>query len=139
MPRHIVEAYGESWTDPDHIATNGAFRLESYKPGEYINLVRNSTYHGGSSGNLEQVEALLRNTRSGPEQLEMYEMDRVDIAYLSDETFQARYRYAEEYVCNPSQRLYFMGFDTSCPPFADVRVRRAFAMAVNVERLADES
>jgi oligopeptide transport system substrate-binding protein len=35
--------------------------------------------------------------------------------------------------------LYFVGFDTSRPPFDDVRVRRAFAMAVDRERLADEA
>jgi oligopeptide transport system substrate-binding protein len=34
--------------------------------------------------------------------------------------------------------LFFVGFDTSRPPFDDVRVRRAFAMAVDRERLADE-
>jgi ABC-type oligopeptide transport system substrate-binding subunit/class 3 adenylate cyclase len=138
VPRHIVEEHGESWTDLEHIVTNGGFRLESYKPGESMILVRNPTYHGESSGNLERVEVILSTSRYSPEELELYKMDRVDIASLGDGTPHAKNSYAEEYVIVPMQSTFFLGFDTSRPPFNDVRVRRAFAMAVDRERLADE-
>ena len=138
IPSHVVETYGDAWTDPEHIVTNGAFRFESYKPGELISLVRDPTYHGGVSGNLEKVEMPLSRLRDSPRELGLYEMDRVDVAYLSDETFQARYTYAEEYVSEPKQSLFYVGLNSSRPPFDDVRVRRAFAMAVDRERLANE-
>jgi len=138
VPGHVVETYGDAWTDPEHIVTNGAFQIESYEPGEAMSLVRDPTYHGESSGNLERVEVNLGDSMYSPEELELYEMDSVDIASLSEVTRHARHKYAEEYVSEPSQTLYYVGFDTSRPPFADVRVRRAFAMAVDRERLADE-
>jgi ABC-type oligopeptide transport system substrate-binding subunit/class 3 adenylate cyclase/ribosomal protein L40E len=138
VPGHVVETYGESWTDLEHIVTNGAFILESYKPGEFIILVRNPTYHGGFSGNLERVELDLSTLRNSPEELELYEMDSVDVANLSFATYHARHTYAEEYVSEPKQNLYCVSFDTSRPPFDDPRVRRAFAMAVDRARLADE-
>jgi len=138
VPRHIVEEYGESWTDLEHIVTNGAFTFESYEPGESMSLVRDPTYHGGFSGNLERVEVILSTSQYSLEEIELYEMDSVDIAHLSPETLDARDKYAEEGVLEPMQSLFFVGFDTSRPPFADVRVRRAFAMAVDRERLADE-
>jgi oligopeptide transport system substrate-binding protein len=138
VPGHVVETYGDAWTDMEHIVTNGAFQIESYEPGQFISLVRSPTYHGGFSGNLEKVDVKLHKRTRSPEELELYETDRVDVAILGDTTYHARYRYAEEYVSEPMQNLFFVGFDTSRPPFADVRVRRAFAMAVDRQKLAYE-
>jgi ABC-type oligopeptide transport system substrate-binding subunit/class 3 adenylate cyclase len=138
VPGHVVETYGDAWTDMEHIVTNGAFQIESYEPGQFISLVRSPTYHGGFSGNLEKVDVKLHKRTRSPEELELYETDRVDVAILGDTTHHARYRYAEEYVSEPMQNLYFVGFDTSRPPFDDVRVRRAFAMTVDREKIADE-
>jgi len=138
VPGHVVEAYGDAWTDPEHIVTNGAFKIESYVPGESMSLVRDPTCHGRSSGNLEGVEIKLSNSVHSPEMLELYEMDRVDIARLSEATYHARYTHAEEYISEPLQSAYYVGFDMSRPPFDDPRVRRAFAMTVDKERLAYE-
>jgi len=138
VPGHVVETNGDTWTEPEHIVTNGAFRLESYKPGKLISLVKDPTYHRWSSGNLERVEVILSTSQYSLEEIELYEMDSVDIAHLSPETLDARYKYAEEYVTINSQNTFIIGFDTSRTPFDDVRVRRAFAMAVDRERLADE-
>ncbi len=138
VPSHVVEAFGEAWTDPEHIITNGAFQIESYVPGESMSLVRNPTYHGRSSGNLEKVEIPLSRLGNLPEELEQYKMDRVDVVKLSETTYHARYTYAEEYVSEPVQSLFYIGLNMSCPPFDDVSVRRAFAMALDRERLAYE-
>jgi len=138
VPGHVVETHRDAWTDPEHIVTNGAFQIESYEPGESMSLVRNPTYHGRFSGNLERVEVNLSESQYSTEELELYERDSVDIASLGDATIRARHKYAEEYVSIPLQSIFFVGFDTSRPPFDDVRVRRAFAMAVDRERLANE-
>jgi oligopeptide transport system substrate-binding protein len=138
VPGHVVEACGDTWTDLENIVTNGAFTLESYEPGESMSLVKDPTYHRGFSGNLERVEVNLSESQYSAEELELYEKDCVDIAFLSERTIHARHKYAEEHVSMPMQSVYFVGFDTSRPPFADVRVRRAFTMAVDRERLANE-
>jgi oligopeptide transport system substrate-binding protein len=41
LPRHVVEAQGESWTEVGNIVTNGPFRLEAWQPGQSMVLVRN--------------------------------------------------------------------------------------------------
>jgi len=132
-----VEAYGDAWTDPEHIVTNGAFKIESYIPWESMSLVRNPTFHGRSSGNLERVEMHL-SRGNPPEELELYENDGVDVVEIREAIYHARYTYAEKYLSEPRQSLYYVGFDTSRPPFDDPMVRRAFAMAVDKERLAYE-
>ncbi len=138
VPRHVVEAHGDAWTDVGNIVTNGPFQLESYQPSERITLVRNPSYHGHFSGNLQRVEVQLNVNRRSTEELEIYESNGVDFAQLGEETYHVRHRYADEYISEPSPSTSFVRFDTSRPPFDDLRVRRAFAMAVDRERLADE-
>jgi oligopeptide transport system substrate-binding protein len=138
VPRHVVEERGDAWTDVGNIVTNGPFLLESFQPGERIILVRNPSYNGPFSGNLRKVEVKFNLNRMSSEELKIYDSNGVDLAELGVETFHARHRYAEEYTSGPSPRTYYVQFDTSRPPFDDARVRRAFVMAVDKERLADE-
>jgi oligopeptide transport system substrate-binding protein len=138
VPRHVVEAHGEAWTDLDNLVTNGPFLLESFHQGESIILVRNSTFHGRFPGNLQQVEVKLNLPILSSGELEMYELDRVDIAKLGEATYPERHRYVEEYISGPEPGTIYVGFDTSRSPYDDPRVRRAFVMSVDRERLADE-
>jgi oligopeptide transport system substrate-binding protein len=138
VPRHVVVTYGDAWTDPEHIVTNGAFQIESYVPGEHINLVRNPTYHGGFTGNLERVEVKFSDTGNPSEGVELYEVDGVDLVELNKTTYHARHRHVEDYTTEIQGVISFIGFDMRRPPFNDPRVRRAFVMAVDRERLADE-
>jgi oligopeptide transport system substrate-binding protein len=138
VPRHVLEAHGEAWTDPANLVGNGPFQLESYQPGESIILVRNPAYHGRFQGNLRRVEVKLDARPLSSEALERYESDDVDIAFLGEATIPARQRYVEEYISIPEPGTIFVAFDTSRPPFDDPRVRRAFVLAVDREKLADE-
>jgi ABC-type oligopeptide transport system substrate-binding subunit len=139
VPRHVVEAHGEAWTEPGNIVTNGPFRLESWQRGQSIVLVRNPDYHGRFRGNVQRVELSLLAEWSA--RLEMYEADSLDILDLlalpPSESHRARQEYAGEYVSLPELQTTHVGFDVSRPPFDNVRVRRAFVLATDRERLAD--
>lgn len=138
VPRHVVEAHGDAWTDMGNIVTNGPFQLESYKRGECITLVRNPSYHGHFTGNLQRVEFILGVNVNSSEELEIYDSNHVDFAQLGAETYHTRHSCAEEFISKPLPLTYYVRFDTSSPPFDDLRVRRAFVMAVDRKRLADE-
>jgi len=139
MPRHVVEAHGEAWTDVENIVTNGPFRLTAWQRGESMVLVRNPEYHGRFTGNVQRVELSLLLDPSA--HLEMYLTDGLDIFHLCDlpapEVDRARHRHAGEYVSVPTLGTFYVGFDVSRPPFDDPRVRRAFVLATDRETLAD--
>jgi ABC-type oligopeptide transport system substrate-binding subunit/class 3 adenylate cyclase len=138
VPSHIVEAYGEAWTEPEHIVSNGPFRLDSYEPAERICFIRNPSYHGEFLGNLEKTEVKLSDSLDSIEVFKLYKRDLVDIAVLGLDTFNFRHRFAEEYVTVPGPTLYYLVFDVMRPPFDDLNVRRAFVMALDRERMANE-
>ncbi|HSR31365.1 MAG TPA: ABC transporter substrate-binding protein, partial [Anaerolineae bacterium] len=139
VPREVVRAYGERWTELENIVTNGPFRLEAWKRGESVVMVRNPEYHGHFGGNVQKAELSLHEDPT--HQMEEYEADGLDIMYLWGLPFpewdRVRHRHTEEYITGPVQGICFLTFDASRPPFDDPRVRRAFALATDRETLAD--
>jgi oligopeptide transport system substrate-binding protein len=139
VPRHVVEAHGEAWKEPGNIVTNGPFRLQAWQRGESMVLVRNREYHGQFTGNVQRVELSLLLDPSAI--LKLYEADGLDTLVLwgslPPEMDRARQRQAGEYVSVPWLLTWYVGFDVRRPPFDDLRVRRAFALATDRETLAD--
>jgi oligopeptide transport system substrate-binding protein len=131
VPRHVVELHGEAWAEPENIVTCGPFRLETWQPGELMRLARNPKYPGRFTGNLEHVE--LHLSSSDPvASLEMYERDRLDVVDITEfEAGRVRQRHAGEYRRVSQLVTVYLQFDVSRPPFDDVRVRQAFALATS--------
>jgi ABC-type oligopeptide transport system substrate-binding subunit len=139
VPREAVQTYGEAWAEVENIVTNGPFRLAAWQRGESALLVRNPEYHGHFGGNLQQAVLSLHDDPIG--QMEKYEADGLDVTQLWDlplpEWDRVRQRHTDEYITGPAQGTCFLAFDVSRPPFDDARVRRALALAIDRETLAD--
>jgi ABC-type oligopeptide transport system substrate-binding subunit/class 3 adenylate cyclase len=135
VPRHVVERHGEAWAEPENIVTCGPFRLEAWQPGELMTLARNPDYPGRFRGNLECVELLLSDLEPAVS-LEMYERHRLDVVDVTAfEVDRMRQRYAGEYRRFPQLVTAYLQFDVSRPPFDDIRVRQALALATDREAL----
>jgi ABC-type oligopeptide transport system substrate-binding subunit/class 3 adenylate cyclase len=141
IPRHVVEAKGSAWTDPGSIVSNGPFILESWRHGDSMAVTRNPRFHGHCSGNVNQVELALFPAREWLARLDMYEADLLDTFLLHSEAPQETdrivQRHAGDYVSPLIASAHYLVFDSSRVPFEDVRVRRAFAYAVDRQALAD--
>jgi oligopeptide transport system substrate-binding protein len=99
-------------------------------------LVRNSEYRGRFAGNVEQIELFPVECSVAQK---MYADDGLDILDLGllppPEMDRAWQRHAGEYLSVPRLETVFVAFDASRPPFDDVRVRQAFALATDREKL----
>ena len=141
VPRHVVEAFGNAWTDPENIVTNGPFTLTSWRHNDLMVLTRNPRYHGRFSGNVNQVELSLFPAGEWLTHQEIYEADQLDVFWLSnrhpEDMKRILHRHASEYISPPLAAAQFLVFDTKSAPFNDPRVRRAFAYAVDREALVD--
>jgi peptide/nickel transport system substrate-binding protein len=140
VPSRAIEEHGDLWTEPEHIVTNGAFRLASWAKGEMMTLERWQGFHGAFPGNAERLEIkLYPGDASGL--LTEYEQDRLDVFTLTDTPIEqhetARQRLAGEYVSIPVLATWFVLFDYRRPPFDDRRVRLAFAQAADRGLIAD--
>lgn len=138
VPRWAIEKHGTTWTEPDQIVTNGPFRLIAWQHNEKMIMERNPGYHG-RWGNVQRLELLLEGNPA--ELLARYERDELDLLNLwflpTAVMDHACHRHAEQYVSGPQLLTYYLTFDVTRPPFDDLRVRRAFALAIDKERIAN--
>jgi ABC-type oligopeptide transport system substrate-binding subunit len=129
LSRRVVERWGEAWWQPENILSNGPFRLLHFEP-EHIVLEHNPLYFGESSGNLTRAEYLAIPDEN--ERLRLFRSGSLDWAGQMPEmpddmaTFlqHAPSLFASYLVLAPQ------------PPLADLRVRRAIAMAIDRQSLA---
>jgi oligopeptide transport system substrate-binding protein len=138
VPRHVVQAHGDRWVELGNLVTNGSFQLVS-EDDERLILERNSTYHGRFTGNLDRVEARL--IRSATEAWNEYRTDQLDCLQLmplfSPEGHdRARRLHPDEYIGGRIPSVTFLALDVTRPPFDDILVRRALALAIDRDSLA---
>jgi ABC-type oligopeptide transport system substrate-binding subunit/DNA-binding SARP family transcriptional activator len=139
VPQHVVEQYGSAWVEAEHLVTNGPFRLERWRRGQDMALIRHPGYRGQVSGNAQNVELFFSSDSAAI--LEWYEAGNLDVLYLSrlslTDRERARQWHADEYVFGPALDTTYVGFNVSRPPFSDARVRQALALAIDQEALAN--
>ncbi|MCB0163448.1 MAG: AAA family ATPase [Anaerolineae bacterium] len=138
VPRHVIEAHGAAWTALNHIVTCGPFQLTGWEPDRLMTLTRYNDYRGPFTGNLTQVELYL-DASTPEEMLARYETGDFDVLNLWAFT-QRRHiqqRYPDEFFSVPKLRVHFLCFNNRQSPFDDPRVRRALALALDREMLAN--
>jgi oligopeptide transport system substrate-binding protein len=128
--RDLVEKFGPAWTEPGNLVTNGPFLLASWSHQNAIELAANPRFFLGKPG-IERVRMSMINEKTTA--LALYERGELDfIDNTSIPTLEkARLARLPESRQVPQLRGYYYGFITDRKPFDDVRVRRAFSMAVD--------
>jgi ABC-type oligopeptide transport system substrate-binding subunit len=109
-----------------------------------MRLARNPFYAGRCRGNVEQVVLHFPQEESTQDllaPLEQYVRGDLDVLTLTDasvhEGDRIRRQFAAEYLSAPWLFTIYLGFVTSRPPFDDVRLRQALALATDREELAN--
>ncbi len=133
LPRWVVEGPQQPWTAPGNYICNGAFRLESWRPGKRMVLTRNPHYRGMSRGNAARVEAPI--VVEYEDLLGAFDAGELDgISLLRTRPAQVaglRARYRRRLTVLPYLSTFFLAFNCSCPPFDVLGVRLAFVHAMD--------
>lgn len=131
VDRNNVAQGGEWWRDPNG---TGPFELGQWSRGELLVLERNDSYYG-KKANLDKVEFQLW---SGVP-MRMYETGDIDVTGVSvtyiDRVTDPAGPFHDQLQKVPELSFYYIGFNSTRPPFDDVKVRKAFAMAIDKEKI----
>jgi oligopeptide transport system substrate-binding protein len=139
LPEHAVKKFGERWSRESKVS-NGPFMLVSWRPNDRVVLTKNPKFYDAANVKLDGVvffptqddDAAFRRYSAG--ELDMHE--RWPIAELS--------RIQKDPVVVKEARKYsyllvtYTNFNNTRKPFDDVRVRRALAMSVDRQTIADK-
>ena len=129
-PKHRCEALGEAWREPANLVSNGPFVLHELDD-QHLALRAREGW-AGSRGNVRTATFALRPFGAGFEDL--WRAGRGDITATSTEDFAGAADTVVE--LGPALGTWYVGFHASGPPFDDERVRRAFALALDVDHVA---
>ncbi len=139
LPSWLVEAQGKAWATSEKIVTNGAFKVVSWVPGLELKLEHNVFDSVWSSGNVRTLRCkIFHDYRDALKAYKDGQVDLLDMVSADAQLVAAlREEHGDELISVPVQSTSYLVFRTDRPPFCDVNVRRAFAHAINRQRLAE--
>jgi oligopeptide transport system substrate-binding protein len=129
-----IETYGSPrWTDPEHMVTNGAYRIALRRIRDRIRLVKSDNYWNRENVKLNVIDALA--VTSQVTTVNLFDTGKADwitnppAIVLRELLKPGRPRV----FLNPKAMLctYYYMINTKRKPLDDVRVRRALALAIN--------
>jgi ABC-type oligopeptide transport system substrate-binding subunit len=136
VPRKLVES-GDAWQEQAY--GSGPFKVKEWKHGQSITLVANEHYWQGAPGVANVVMPFNKDSETA---YQLYQTGELDImgsqqnpvpsAHIAELQGQPDFKSAAALATR------YIGFNNLKPPFDNVDVRRAFALAVDKQTLANQ-
>ena len=132
-PQKVVEEFGEDWTKPENIVSNGAYVLTEHLPNERSVRERNEMYWDNENTIIDKTVALVINDENvALTRFMAGELDRTEVP--AGQFPRLKKEHPEKAVSFPQLCNYYYTFnqsDSGPEAFKDVRVRQALSLAVD--------
>ncbi|MBT5902906.1 MAG: peptide ABC transporter substrate-binding protein [Opitutaceae bacterium] len=126
-----LERKGTAWTRPENFVGNGAFNLKTWQPNRKIIAKRSPTYWDAANVPLDEIHFYPIESIDTEER-----MFRTGQLHITNEVPLSKIKTylkenPESISIMPYNGVYFYRFNTTKPPFDDVRVRKALSYAID--------
>lgn len=135
-PKWVIEKYGDQWTKAGNIVVNGPYILKEWKPQDYILVQKNPQYWDAKNVKLNTIKYLASDDI--PTNYKMYKSGAVDWMSGIDATMIDEIKLRKDYQVSSQFATYYINLNCQKKPFDDVRVRKAFAAAIDKKTLVDK-
>jgi len=131
-----VEQYGDKWTEPQNIVTDGPFKMTKWEHDSEIDLVKWDGWRDAKDVSLTSVPGkIIVDGTTRVQAFESGEIDVLDGGGLPPDEI-ARLKSTPEYESYPSLGTYYYGFNVKNIP--DLHERRALSLAINRREIIDQ-
>ncbi|MBL8381157.1 MAG: ABC transporter substrate-binding protein [Burkholderiales bacterium] len=134
------DPWGLNWTK-NNIAGGGAYKVESWKPGQEIIYVRNDDWKSGPAPKIRRI--IQRDVPNAGNRRALLVKGDIDMTYsLPPKDFSEVAKEGGSVKVNSlpiENAIWYLGMLTSRPPFNNVKVRQAIAYAVPYDKLYDSA
>lgn len=135
--RPSLAAFGDAFSRPGRLVSNGAYRLEDFSPNDRITAVRNPHFREAGSVRIPRVAyiptpdvaAAVRRYAAG----EIESLDDLP----ADQIRSLRARFGDQVVLTPALGVLALMVNLRKAPLGDARVRHALSLAIDREFLAE--
>ncbi len=139
VPVDLIEKVGDDWVKPEHLVSNGAYRLDSWRLNDRIRLRKSPTYWDADEVALETVDVLPINKANVA--YNFYASGDADLAIdkgLMPPALLDELKQRDDFHSAPFLGTFFLRYNCVEGVFADGRVRRAFSLAVDKRRIVEK-
>lgn len=137
VPRWQVEKYGRRWTDAGNCVSNSSYRLVDWRIGDRITFELNPGYTGPNKGSVERMVEIFTTpgTSNAVLAYENDEIERTSVDVQDIDRIRRDPDLNKQLYTFPYFATTYLIMQTQIPPMDDVRVRRAFAKAIDRDAL----
>jgi len=136
VPRQTISKFGDRWLMARPLPVSGAYQLEAWRVNDKIRLRKNHRYWDAANTRTELADFL--PIGSPTVALNLYETGGADVVWDKElvpvELLDLLLK-RPDFHAYPLLGTYFIRFNVTKKPFNDARVRQAFALAIDKERL----
>lgn len=133
-----VVTHGKAWTRPENYVGNGPFSLVEWQPHKRIVVKRKDAYWDARNVWLKEIRLLAFDNGEAEERA--FRAGQIDVTMSVPPTKLAGYQTEEGGVLRraPLQETRYLSFNTQKAPLNDPRVRRALALSVDRNAIAEK-
>lgn len=132
----LIAKYGDDWVKPGNLVGNGAFLLKSWRINDKVTLNKNPLYWDAANVRLGSVEVLPISKANVA--YNFYAAGQADLIMdkgLAPPSLLDALKARPDFHAAPFLGSFFLRFNCAKGPFMDVRVRKAFSMAIDRKRI----
>ena len=130
------ERWTSEWLRPGHLVSNGPFKLAERRVNDRLRLVKNPEYWDAAAVAFRTIDVLaLEHIGTG---LNLYLAGELDWVDRVPTALVPRLLPREDFDPAPYLASYFYRVNVTAPPFDDVRVRRALALAIDRRAICEK-
>lgn len=142
VPQEVIEEFGDDWTQPGNIVTNGPYFVEENVRGVRRVFVRNEALAPelfSGDGNIERlVFTLIEDVGTA---FSLYQDNQLDSAAVPVAELQSvleNEEYADELIQIFDLAVFYFGYGHDKPPFDNVHARRAFSAVIDRQAFVEQ-
>ena len=131
VPRKVIAQYGDKWTDPAHIVTCGPFKVKSWHPYSELVVERDPMYWDAANVRLDEIHFFVSSDNST--NMNLYKVGDADVVpnHSVPVAWLDTVRPKLDYMDGAEAGIVYIIMNVTKPPLNDLRVRRAFNMAID--------
>lgn len=138
IPRHALEKWGDDWTKPGRMVSNGAYILAERVPQSYVKLVKNPFFFEADQIEIDEIYYYpWKDLSTSLKQFRAGELDIV-LNFPPNQFDWIKENIPDALQISPSLAVYYIAINIRKPPFDDVRVRKALSIAIDRELIANQ-